>query len=90
MRSASSCSQGNDVLSPLLDVGWLGFALLAGRAAGRPFGRGPAALTGGGRQALATPLLAVGELPARPGRMLIRSWHCCTSAAALVADGAGA
>jgi hypothetical protein len=37
---------GNDVLSPLMNIGWLSLALLAGWCAGRPFGVGPVTLTG--------------------------------------------
>ena len=37
---------GNDVLSPLVNIGWLSLALLAGWCAGRPFGVGPVTLTG--------------------------------------------
>jgi len=35
---------GNDFLSPLLNVGWAAFALLAAWCVGRPYGRGPEAL----------------------------------------------
>jgi len=37
---------GNDLLSPLLNFGWLGVALLAAWCAGRPFGLGAATLLG--------------------------------------------
>jgi hypothetical protein len=37
---------GNDVLSPLLNMGWLAIALLAGWCIGRPFGTAPVTLTG--------------------------------------------
>ena len=37
---------GNDVLSPLVNIGWLALALLAGWCAGRPFGVGAVTLTG--------------------------------------------
>jgi hypothetical protein len=46
---------GSDVLSPLLNLGWLVLALAAAWAVGRPFGRGPATLTGAA-VALATPV----------------------------------
>jgi hypothetical protein len=46
---------GRDVLSPLLNLGWLVLALAAAWAIGRPFGRGPATLTGAA-VALATPI----------------------------------
>jgi hypothetical protein len=35
---------GNDFLSPLLNLGWLGLALLAAWCVGRPFGAGPLTL----------------------------------------------
>ena len=37
---------GNDVLSPLINTLWLGFALLASWCVGRPFGVAPVTLTG--------------------------------------------
>ncbi len=37
---------GNDVISPLLNFGWLGVALLAGWCVGRPFGLAAATLLG--------------------------------------------
>jgi hypothetical protein len=37
---------GNDLLSPLLNLGWLGVALLAAWCVGRPFGLGVATLLG--------------------------------------------
>jgi hypothetical protein len=36
---------GNDFLSPLLNLGWLGLALFAGWCIGRPYGNGPVAMT---------------------------------------------
>ena len=39
-------SLGRDVLSPLLNLGWLALALLAGWCVGRPWGVGPVTLTG--------------------------------------------
>jgi hypothetical protein len=47
---------GSDVLSPLLNLGWLVLALAAAWAIGRPYGRGPATLAGAA-VALATPQL---------------------------------
>ncbi len=38
---------GNDLLSPLLNYGWMGAALLAAWCVGRPFGRAAATLLGG-------------------------------------------
>jgi hypothetical protein len=35
---------GNDFLSPLLNMGWLGLALFAGYCIGRPYGTGPVGL----------------------------------------------
>jgi hypothetical protein len=35
---------GNDFLSPLLNLGWLGLALFAGWCIGRPYGSGPTAM----------------------------------------------
>jgi hypothetical protein len=35
---------GNDFLSPLMNVGWLGLALFAGWCIGRPYGAGPTAM----------------------------------------------
>jgi hypothetical protein len=46
---------GRDLLSPLLNLGWLVLALTAAWALGRPFGRGPATLAGAA-VALATPV----------------------------------
>jgi hypothetical protein len=48
---------GNDVLSPLLNVGWLAVALLAAWCVGRPFGVGPATLLAAAL-VLASPALA--------------------------------
>ena len=36
---------GNDFLSPLLNMAWLGLALFAGWCIGRPYGNGPLAMT---------------------------------------------
>jgi len=38
---------GTDVLSPLVNLGWLALLLLAAWCVGRPFGAGPVTLTGG-------------------------------------------
>ena len=51
---------GTDVLSPLLNIGWLALALVAAWAMGRPLGRGPATLAGAAT-ALATPLFLAGN-----------------------------
>jgi hypothetical protein len=37
---------GNDLLSPLMNLGWLAFALLAGWCIGRPYRAGPVSLAG--------------------------------------------
>ena len=45
-HSLGILTMGNDVLSPLLNMLWLGLALLASWCIGRPFGVAPVSLTG--------------------------------------------
>jgi hypothetical protein len=45
-HSLGILTMGNDVLSPLLNMLWLGIALLASWCIGRPFGVAPVSLTG--------------------------------------------
>jgi hypothetical protein len=51
---------GRDFLSPLLNLGWLGFAMLAGWCVGRPYGVAPVTL-GGTLVVLAAPHMAALE-----------------------------
>ena len=49
---------GNDVLSPLMNSGWLALALLAGWCVGRPFGAGVLTLSGAATLMAAPSLVA--------------------------------
>lgn len=72
---------GRDLLSPLLNLGWLALALLAGWCIGRPWGRAPLTLLGVAA-VLATPILTTFQ-PAS-GQTDVVSLALLTAALALV------
>ncbi len=77
---------GDDLLSPLLNIGWLALALVAAWAIGRPYGRGSVTLTGA-VAALATPLFLAGQ----PGEAFndVAAAALVLAVAALLVNGRG-